>query len=57
MDRSACKYLLPLQDYRHYPRSAAAAARIGAELEIARQALDQAFAHWEAATRRMETAG
>ena len=36
---------------------AAAAARIGAELEAARQALDLAFAEWEAATRRMETAG
>jgi ATP-binding cassette subfamily F protein 3 len=39
------------------PEGAAAAARIGAELETARQALDQAFAHWEAATRRVETAG
>jgi ATP-binding cassette, subfamily F, member 3 len=39
------------------PDGAAAAARIGAELEVARQALDLAFAEWEAATRRMETAG
>ena len=39
------------------PEGAAAAARIGAELEVARQALDLAFAEWEAATRRMETAG
>jgi ATP-binding cassette subfamily F protein 3 len=39
------------------PEGAAAAARIGAELESARHALDQAFADWEAATRRMETAG
>jgi ATPase subunit of ABC transporter with duplicated ATPase domains len=39
------------------PAGAAAAARIGAELEVARQALDLAFAEWEAATRRMETAG
>jgi ATP-binding cassette subfamily F protein 3 len=39
------------------PEGAAAAARIGAELESARQALDLAFAEWEAATRRMETAG
>ena len=30
---------------------------IGAELDAARQALDLAFAEWEAATRRMETAG
>jgi ATP-binding cassette, subfamily F, member 3 len=39
------------------PDGAAAAARIGAELDAARQALDLAFAEWEAATRRMETAG
>jgi ATP-binding cassette, subfamily F, member 3 len=39
------------------PEGAAAAARVGAELEVARQALDLAFAEWEAATRRMETAG
>ncbi len=39
------------------PDGAAKAARIGAELEVARQALDLAFAEWEAATRRMETAG
>jgi ATP-binding cassette, subfamily F, member 3 len=39
------------------PDGAAAAARIGAELEAARQALDLAFAEWEAATRRAETAG
>jgi ATP-binding cassette, subfamily F, member 3 len=36
---------------------AAEAARIGQELEDARRALDQAFAEWEAATRRMEAAG
>ncbi len=36
---------------------AAAATRIGAELEAARQALELAFAEWETATRRMETAG
>jgi ATP-binding cassette subfamily F protein 3 len=39
------------------PDGAAEATRIGAELEEARRALDQAFADWEAATRRMETAG
>ena len=39
------------------PDGAAAATRIGVELEAARQALERAFAEWEAATRRMETAG
>jgi len=39
------------------PDGAAAASRIGVELEAARQALDLAFAEWEAATRRMETTG
>jgi ATP-binding cassette subfamily F protein 3 len=39
------------------PDGAAEAARVGAELEEARRALDQAFSEWEAATRRMETAG
>jgi ATP-binding cassette subfamily F protein 3 len=39
------------------PGGAAEAARLGAELEEARRALDQAFAEWEDATRRMESAG
>jgi ATP-binding cassette, subfamily F, member 3 len=38
------------------PEGAAAAARIGAELDAARRALDLAFAEWEDATRRVETA-
>ena len=39
------------------PGGAAEASRIGAELEDARRALEQAFSRWEAATRRTETAG
>jgi ATP-binding cassette subfamily F protein 3 len=39
------------------PDGAAAAAGLGARLDDARRALDQAFAEWEAATRRMEGAG
>jgi ATP-binding cassette subfamily F protein 3 len=39
------------------PEGAAEAARLGADLDDARRALDEAFAEWEAATRRMETAG
>jgi ATP-binding cassette subfamily F protein 3 len=39
------------------PAGTVMAARIGAELEEARRALDQAFAKWEAATLAMETAG
>jgi ATP-binding cassette, subfamily F, member 3 len=39
------------------PEGAAEAARIGNELDDARRALDQAFVEWEAATRRMESAG
>jgi ATP-binding cassette subfamily F protein 3 len=39
------------------PAGTAVAARIGAELEEARRALDQALVRWEAATREMETTG
>jgi hypothetical protein len=39
------------------PEGPALAARIGAEMEEARRALDRAFAEWEAATRAAEAAG
>jgi len=39
------------------PEGAKRAGEIGRELEVAREALDDAFARWEAATREAEAAG